>query len=129
MPLKWNPEITERIARLAQDKLNQAFLDEEYASASFEEIFSRNLAKFRVQEWFRYLEGLGAELHDHILPRSSSKGKDWLDECVDTLEDIHRETGKIPVYMPGDGATRKACGGFLLPEELVEKILALKSFP
>lgn len=129
MPLKWTPEIADRIERLAREKLNRAFLDEDYAEAGLDEISSRNLAKFRVQEWFRYLQELGAELHDGLLPKSPPNGREWLEECRENLRDIHRETGKFPVYMPGDGATRKMCGGFLLPAEVVEKILALKSFP
>ena len=119
----WTPELMGRMMELAERKAQDFSIGREH-----------DLKRFR-----EYLESIGAELRNDILPEEDHLGKtmaqimdgeepepddQWQKRCRTHLENIANNTGKFPV--PISFASKK---GYLLPNDLAQQILALGSFP
>lgn len=123
----------ERIVELAKRK----FLD---FRISDRPIFPpTRIRSINHKKFMKYLLSIGAEFRNDILPEEDHLGKamaqimdgeepepddQWQKRCHEHLQNIAQKTGKFPV--PMSFAYNK---GFLLPNDLAQKILALNSFP
>lgn len=127
----WTPELMERMMELVDLKIRE-----------FRTPADPKVLKCRepdLKRFYKYLRSLGAEPVEGIIPEDDHLGRtmakiidgeepetddQWKRRLDEHFQEIAQRTGKFPV--PISFTYNK---GFLLPNELAEKILLLGSFP
>lgn len=129
----------DKIMDLAENKIHECFSNPKYNSRRelIGWIFPENnevaeaSCKYRTNEWLAYLESIGAVLVENMFPphEEDEPEEEWEKRCDEYVDAMAKETGMFPVYMPRRGKLKTKFKGFLIPNELANKILVLNSFP